>query len=67
MGGGRPVGKQWPTADAGGDRVGHFAVNVAELAGGGSRRDGAIEGDGIDRLSDAIASGPGVGDYAFEA
>ena len=48
--GGGAAGKQWPTADAGGDRGGYLAVDVADLAGGGSRRDGSIAG-GVSTIS----------------
>jgi putative transposase len=64
--GGRPAGKQWPTIDAGGDRGGHFAIDVAELASSGSWGDGAIEGGNSEHFADAVASGPGVGDHAVE-
>lgn len=40
--GGRAAGKQQSAFDAGGNRGGHLAVDVAELANGGSRRDRAI-------------------------
>jgi transposase-like protein len=38
--GGSSAGEQRSTADAGGERGGDFAVDVAELAGCGSRWDG---------------------------
>ena len=42
--GGGPAGEQWPTADAGGDRGGHLAIDAAELASDGSRRAPAARG-----------------------
>jgi hypothetical protein len=66
-GGGGPAGKQWSTADAGGDRGWHFAIDVAELADGGSWWEGAVEGANAERLADAVASRSGVGDHAVEA
>ena len=42
--GGGPAGKQRSTADAGGDRGGYLAIDVAELASSGWRGYGAIEG-----------------------
>ena len=45
--GGSPAGKQRSTVDAGSDRGGYFAIDVAELADGSARRDRAIAGGGV--------------------
>jgi hypothetical protein len=65
--GGSPAGEQRSTADAGGDRGWDFAVDVAELAGSGSRWDEEFEINDADRLAAAVAGGPGIGDHAVEA
>jgi hypothetical protein len=65
--GGSAAGEQRSTADAGGDRGGDFAVDVAELAGSVSRWDEEFESNDVDRLAAAVASGPGIGDHAVEA
>ncbi len=64
--GGSAAGEQRSTADAGGDRVGDFAVDVAELAGCGSRRDRTLASNDVDGFAAAVARGPGVGDHAVE-
>ena len=46
--------------------VGHFAVDAAKLAGGGSRWDGMLEDRGRSSAA-AVAGGPGIGDHAVEA
>lgn len=61
-----PAGKLWPPVDAGCKRDKHFAIDVAELARHGSWKVGAIEGGNGERLADAVATGPGVGDHAAE-
>ena len=42
--GGGPAGKQWPPADAGRDRGGYLAIDVAKLASSGWWGYDAIEG-----------------------
>jgi homoserine acetyltransferase len=59
--------KQWPTADADSSGSWNFAIDVAELAGVGSRWDGGSRSNDVDRLIAAVASGPGVADHAVEA
>ena len=62
------AGKQRLTVDASSDRGGYLAIDAAELANGGSRRDRAIAGGGITGSdANAIACGPGVADHAVEA
>ena len=66
--GGCAAGKQRSTVNASSDRGGYLAIDAAELANGGSRRDRAIADGGVTgSVANAIARGPGVADHAVEA